>query len=160
MHRQILVAVEEVCTERIPRFIGGAQYWRKGSHALRSHRSWKTRLFSHTSRTVTERQTLDSSFECWWASETSLRESLDGRRALIVSLSQASLSPWRTWSVFQMRRALVLDWNSSSWQSQGLKQKSQLAFSVVVGLRLYFRTVKFCRIIAKFEDLCLVHIFE
>ena len=42
----------------------------------------------------------------------------------------------------------------------GIEVKSPLAFSVVVGLRLYFTTVKFCRILAKFEDLCLVHIFE
>ena len=32
-----------VRTSWIPKVIGGSQYWRKGSHALRSHRSWETR---------------------------------------------------------------------------------------------------------------------
>ena len=48
MHRQILVAVEEVCTERIPRFIGGAQYWRKGSHAFAVASLLKDTTFSAT----------------------------------------------------------------------------------------------------------------
>ena len=56
-------------TRRIPKVIGGAQYWRKRNHALRSHRSWKTWFFSYTNWTVTERQTLGS-FECCWAPET------------------------------------------------------------------------------------------
>ena len=50
-----------VCTRRIPKVIGGAQCWREGSHAFRSHRSWKARLFIYKSWTATERQTLGSS---------------------------------------------------------------------------------------------------
>ena len=61
----------------------------------------------------------------------------------------------------------------------GIEEESQLAFWVVVRLPLVLqispataindpdfrkgiatRTLKFCRILAKFEDLCLVHIFE
>ena len=64
-HPTILSKV--VRPRRIPKVIGGAQCWRKGSDAFRSHRSWKTRLYSYESWTVAERQTLDSSFECWWA---------------------------------------------------------------------------------------------
>ena len=64
--------VKVVRTRRIPKVIGEVQYWRKRNHALRSHRSWKTWLFSCTSWTVTERQTLGSSSECWWAPETSM----------------------------------------------------------------------------------------
>ena len=60
-----------VCIRRIPRFVGGAQYWRQRNHALRSHRSWTTWLYKYTSWMITERQTLGSSFECWWAPETS-----------------------------------------------------------------------------------------
>ena len=61
----------------------------------------------------------------------------------------------------------------------GIEEKSQFALCVVVGLRLYFkflpqlqihdldfrkgiaiRTLKLCRILAKFEDLCLIHFSE
>ena len=56
---------------KVPRFVGGAQYSRERNYALRSHRSWTTWFFSYTSWTTTERQTLGSSFECWWAPETS-----------------------------------------------------------------------------------------
>ena len=53
------------------RFVGKARCWRTRSHVFRSHRSWKTRLFSYDTWTVTERQTLDSSIECWWAPKAS-----------------------------------------------------------------------------------------
>ena len=43
--------------EKVPRFVGKARYRRKRSHAFRSHRSWKTRLYSSESWAVAERQT-------------------------------------------------------------------------------------------------------
>ena len=60
-----------VCTRKRPRFVGKEQYWRQRCRAFRSHRSWKTRLYSYTDWTVTEHQTLDSSFECRWAPKAS-----------------------------------------------------------------------------------------
>ena len=60
-----------VCTWEIPKVIGGAQFGRNRSHVSRSHRTWKTRLYSYTSWTVAERQILDSSFECWWVPKAS-----------------------------------------------------------------------------------------
>ena len=60
----ILRYFQDGTNKKIIEVIGGAQHWRKGNHAFRSHRSWKTRLHSYESWTAAERQTLDSSFEC------------------------------------------------------------------------------------------------
>ena len=50
--------------------------------------------------------------------QTKLRESLDVRRALTALLSWAYPSPWRTWSVVQIGRAVVLDCSSSKWKTR------------------------------------------
>ena len=96
-------------------------------------------------------------------------------------LSQASASPCRTSPVFQRETPCFgprLEFFLMT--KPGIEVKSQLVFWSVVGLRMYFiqispasarhnpdfrasiavRTSMFCRILAKFEDLCAVQVDE
>ena len=49
------------------------------------------------------------------------------------------LRPVENQPVFQRHHVLVLDWSSSSWQSQRMEVTSQLVFCNVVSLREYFK---------------------
>ena len=141
-----------VRTRRIPKVIGGAQYWRKRSHAFRSHRSWKTWLYSYTSWTVTERQTLDSSFECWWASKASstatricrcintmlqnARRSLGGNATISETDTSRTSATSTTRSAIRRRRKLRLLCRSQDWMavlhSHGKPVGSVFIFNFVV----------------------------
>ena len=124
-------AFKVVRTRRILKVVGGAHFWRKRSHPLRSHRPWKTWLHSLTSWTVTESQTLGSSFECWWAPKTLrqrqefadvLKQFLKMRDAHLaetqVSDTDTSTSTAsRTKSAIRRRRKLRLLCRSQDWMA-------------------------------------------
>ena len=91
-------------------------YWRKRSYAFRSYRSWQTWLYSYTSWTIAERQSLNCSSEYWSiprASSTAIRicryvqkrhenTRCSTDRNVIISLIDTS----RTWTTWTRRSAI------------------------------------------------------
>ena len=145
---------------KIPTFIGGAQHWRKGKSCFTIASLLKdTTVQPHE---LNGYRTPNSGFFVWML--MGLRNFLArivGWPSCFGCLAFSSIS-------FALRNMICLSdapcfgprLEFFLMTKPGIEVKSQLAFSVIVGLRLYLRTVKFCRILAKFEDLCLVHIFE
>ena len=73
-------------------------YWRTGSCAFQSHRTWKTWLFSYTSWTFKERQILDSSFACWCTQKPSSTRIL---RCIKTRPQNARCSPGGSAAIFE-----------------------------------------------------------
>ena len=169
MHRQILVAVEEV--------FGIHQHSNEIQCLTLSCRSARVAviIMSFKNDAIVKHNFLFVNIELV---RTMFRESLDGRRALTVVISQMSPSSWWLWSSFRCvvpwfpRRIFlndrVRDWNVVVIRLLICVRTSlfpQISPATAINDPDFWKgiaisTLKFCIILGKFEDLCVKHIFE